>query len=154
MDGVLDIDDQCPNDPETRNGYMDEDGCPDDSPGNVEVTKDQIVIKDKVLFDTGKSTIKPVSHEILNAVVQVLRDYPALAIRVEGHTDSVGSASSNQRLSEARAKSVRAFIAEAGIEDGRLSAKGLGEERPIDTNRTNRGRSNNRRVEFHITGGR
>ena len=153
MDGVLDVDDACPLEPETRNGYMDEDGCPDTSPGNVEVTRDQIVIKDKILFDTGKSTIKAVSHEILNAVVQVLKDYPAITVRVEGHTDSVGSSSSNQRLSESRAKSVRKYLIDNGVEGGRLSAKGLGEGRPIDTNRTNRGRSNNRRVEFHITGG-
>jgi len=152
-DGVLDVDDKCPDQPENRNGYMDDDGCPDDSPGNVEVTKDQIVIKDKVLFDTGRATIKPVSHDILNAVVMVLADYPHIKVRVEGHTDSVGGSSTNRRLSQSRAKSVREYLIAQGVDGGRLTAKGLGEDTPIDTNRTRTGRANNRRVEFHITDG-
>lgn len=152
-DGILDVDDKCPNKPETKNGYLDEDGCPDDGPSNVEVTKEQIVIKDKVLFDTGRATIKPVSHAILNAVVQVLKDYPNIKVRVEGHTDSVGSAGANKKLSDKRAASVRAYLASQGIADGRLTSKGKGEDSPIDTNRTATGRGNNRRVEFHITSG-
>jgi outer membrane protein OmpA-like peptidoglycan-associated protein len=152
-DGVLDVDDKCPDQPENRNGYMDEDGCPDNSPGNVEVTKDQIVIKEKVLFATGRAAIKTVSHGILNAVVMVLADYPQIKVRVEGHTDSVGSASTNKRLSAARAKSVRDYLIAKGVDAGRLTAKGMGEDRPIDTNRTRTGKANNRRVEFHITDG-
>ncbi len=152
-DGVLDVDDKCPDQPENRNGYMDEDGCPDNAPGNVEVTRDQIVIKEKVLFDTGRATIKSVSHSILNAVVMVLADYPQIKVRVEGHTDSVGSSSTNRRLSEARAKSVREYLISQGVEGGRLTAKGMGEDKPIDTNRTRAGKANNRRVEFHITEG-
>ena len=152
-DGILDVDDKCPDKPETMNGYLDEDGCPDDGPSNVEVTKDQIVIKDKILFDTGKATIKPVSHAILNAVFQVLKDYPNIKVRVEGHTDSVGSAGSNKKLSDKRAASVRSYLVGKGVADGRLSSKGKGEDNPIDTNRTATGRSNNRRVEFHITSG-
>lgn len=152
-DGILDIDDTCPDQPENRNGYMDEDGCPDDAPGNVEVTGDQIVIKEQVLFATGRSTIKTVSHGILNAVVQVLADYPQIKVRVEGHTDSAGGASTNRRLSDSRAKSVREYLITQGVDGGRLTAKGLGEDKPIDTNRTRSGRANNRRVEFHITEG-
>jgi len=152
-DGIADVDDKCPNKPETKNGYMDDDGCPDDGPSNVEVTKEQIVIKDKILFDTGKATIKPVSHSILNAVVQVLKDYPNIKVRVEGHTDSVGSSTSNQKLSEKRAASVAAYLASKGVTKSRLTSKGLGEGNPIDTNRTKSGRGNNRRVEFHITDG-
>jgi len=152
-DGILDVDDKCPDKAETLNGYLDDDGCPDDGPSNVEVTKDQIVIKDKILFDTGKATIKPVSHGILNAVAQVLKDYPNIKVRVEGHTDSVGSANANKKLSDKRAASVRTYLVGKGITKGRLTSMGKGEGDPIDTNRTATGRSNNRRVEFHITSG-
>ncbi len=151
-DGFLDVDDKCPDDPETKNGYLDDDGCPDQGPTNVEVTKDQIVIKEKVLFDTGKATIKPVSHGILNEVVQVLKDYPRIKkVRIEGHTDSVGSEANNKKLSDKRAASVRTFLVSKGVAEARLTSVGLGEGKPIDTNRTETGRSNNRRVEFHIT---
>jgi outer membrane protein OmpA-like peptidoglycan-associated protein len=153
-DGILDADDGCPNEPETMNGYLDTDGCPDDGPKGVDIKKDQIVISEKILFDTGRASIKKVSHGILNAVVSVLNDYPKITIRIEGHTDSQGSGSLNQRLSEKRAASVRAYLAGKGIDDERMVSKGFGEERPIDTNRTRSGRANNRRVEFHITGGR
>ena len=153
-DGIVDAEDGCPDEPETMNGYLDTDGCPDDGPKGVEIKKDQIVISDKILFDTGRATIKPVSHAILDAVVAVLRDYPKITIRIEGHTDSQGSNSLNQRLSERRAKSVRAYLAGQGIDEERMTFEGFGEDRPIDTNRTRTGRANNRRVEFHITGGR
>lgn len=150
-DGILDVDDGCPNEPETMNGYLDTDGCPDSGPSGVEIARNQIVISEKILFETGRSTIKPVSHGILQAVASVLADYPKIEVRVEGHTDSQGGASSNQRLSERRAKAVREHLIEQGVDGGRMSAKGYGEEKPIDTNRTRAGRANNRRVEFHIT---
>ena len=153
-DGILDVDDACPNKAEVVNGYLDTDGCPDDGPSGVDITKDQIVIKEKVLFDTGRASIKKVSHGILDAVVMVLTDYPKIAVRVEGHTDSQGSSQNNQKLSQRRAASVRDYLIAKGVSDDRLTSKGAGEDRPIDTNRTSAGRSNNRRVEFHITGGR
>ena len=143
--------DGCPNEPETMNGYLDTDGCPDSGPSGVEIARNQIVISEKILFETGRSTIKPVSHGILQAVAAVLADYPKTEVRVEGHTDSQGGASSNQRLSERRAKAVREHLIKQGVDGGRMSAKGYGEEKPIDTNRTRSGRANNRRVEFHIT---
>ena len=150
-DGILDADDACPNEPETRNGYLDTDGCPDSGPSGVDIARNQIVISEKILFDTGRSSIKRVSHGILNAVVAVLADYPKIEVRIEGHTDSQGGASANQRLSERRASSVRKYLIGQGVEEGRLKSKGYGEDKPIDTNRTRSGRANNRRVEFHIT---
>lgn len=153
-DGIADGDDGCPDEPETMNGYLDTDGCPDSGPKGVDIKKDQIVISEKILFDSGRATIKKVSHGILNAVVAVLNDYPKITIRIEGHTDSQGSNSLNQRLSDKRAASVRTYLTGKGIDEGRLTSQGFGEDRPIDTNRTRSGRANNRRVEFHITGGR
>lgn len=150
-DGILDVDDGCPNEPETMNGYLDTDGCPDSGPSGVDIARDQIVISEKVLFDTGRSSIKKVSYGILNAVVAVLADYPKIHVRIEGHTDSQGGASSNQKLSDRRATSVRKYMIGQGVDESRLTSKGFGEDKPIDTNRTRSGRANNRRVEFHIT---
>ena len=152
-DGILDEDDGCPNEPETMNGYLDTDGCPDEGPSGVDIARNQIVISEKILFDTGRSTIKKVSHGILDAVVSVLGDFPDIEVRIEGHTDSQGSASSNQRLSDRRANSVRQYLIQNGVAESRLTAEGFGEDKPIDTNRTSKGRSANRRVEFHIVGG-
>lgn len=152
-DGVLDAQDACPNEAENINEYLDEDGCPDVKPQNVRVTKERIEIDQKINFATGKATILSESFPILDSVAQVMRDYPAITIRVEGHTDSQGSDSYNQTLSQRRARSVKKYLEDQGIEGSRLSSKGLGETMPIDTNRTASGRANNRRVEFHIEEG-
>ncbi|MBX2796491.1 MAG: OmpA family protein [Myxococcales bacterium] len=149
-DGVADANDRCPDQPETRNDYLDEDGCPDTPPSNVKVTRTRVQIKEMVQFETASATLLPTSDRILDDVVQVLRDAPYLSVRVEGHTDSNGSDSTNMRLSQSRAESVMRYLRGAGIESGRLTAMGFGETRPIDTNRTSSGRAKNRRVEFHI----
>lgn len=152
-DGVLDSMDACPDQAENINDYLDEDGCPDVKPQNVRVTKERIEIDQKINFALGKSTILSSSYPILDSVAQVMRDYPAIKIRVEGHTDSQGSDAYNQRLSEQRAASVQQYLRNQGIEGSRLKSRGLGETMPIDTNRTEAGRANNRRVEFHIEEG-
>jgi OOP family OmpA-OmpF porin len=150
-DGVSDAVDKCVDKPETVNGYLDDDGCPDGKPPtHVRVTNTQIEITEKIQFETGKSTLLPVSRPILDDVVQVMRDRPDLRVRVEGHTDDQGSDDQNLKLSQGRAEAVRAYLISKGIEAKRLTALGLGETMPIDTNRTNTGRARNRRVEFHI----
>ncbi len=152
-DGIPDHLDICPNEPETVNGFEDEDGCPDVKLDLVEVKRDQkkIEIKEKVFFDTGKSTIQPVSYRLLDQVAEVLSTYRSMEIMVEGHTDSVGADSFNLRLSQARADSVRLYLISRGVEQARLTAIGFGEEKPIATNATRQGRDLNRRVEFTIT---
>jgi len=152
-DGIVDASDECPDEPETINDYADTDGCPDTPPDNIKVTRKQIVIEEQIRFALGSANIQAVSYGILDGVVQVLSDYPDVAVRVEGHTDNVGDDGSNQRLSEARAESVRDYLRKKGVERDRLEAKGYGETRPIDTNRTQQGRAKNRRVEFHIVDG-
>ena len=151
LDGVFDYADKCPDEPENINEYLDEDGCPDVKPDNIRVTADRIEIQEKVLFQTGRSRILAPSYGILNSVAQVLRDYPSIKVRIEGHTDSQGSESLNKRLSQQRAQAVFDYLAAQGIQGSRMAPEGFGEERPIDTNRTAAGRTNNRRVEFHIT---
>lgn len=153
-DGILDEADRCPLEPETMNGHLDGDGCPDKKLQLVEVKRDvgKIEIKEKVYFQTGKSRIRSRSYPLLNEVAEALKTAPTMTVLVEGHTDSVGSSARNLRLSQARADSVRDYLMAQGIAGERLTAVGFGEEKPIDTNRTRSGRSNNRRVEFTITG--
>jgi outer membrane protein OmpA-like peptidoglycan-associated protein len=149
-DGIPDDSDACPNAPETINQYMDEDGCPDQKPSRIEVTKQQIVIKEQIQFETGKATIRPVSYPVLDDVVQVLKDYPEIKVRIEGHTDSDGPDAANLELSKRRADAVFEYVIAKGIDARRLITQGFGETRPIDTNTTAAGKQRNRRVEFHI----
>jgi OmpA-OmpF porin, OOP family len=99
-------------------------------------------------FDTGKSTIKSESDPILEQIVQLLKGNADLKLSVEGHTDNVGDAKSNQKLSEERAKSVVAALTKAGVEGSRLSTAGFGQDRPVADNRSEEGRAKNRRVEL------
>ncbi len=149
-DGVPDDSDACPDAAETMNDYLDTDGCPDEKPQRVEVTKQQIVIKEQILFATGKATIRVESYPVIDDVVMVLRDYPDIKVRIEGHTDNVGNDATNLELSKARADSVFEYIIGKGIDARRLITEGFGETRPIDTNTTTEGKARNRRVEFHI----
>jgi OOP family OmpA-OmpF porin len=99
-------------------------------------------------FDTGKSTIKPESQPIVDQIVQLMKDNADLKLSVEGHTDNVGDAKSNQKLSEERAKAVVAALTKAGVQTARLSSAGFGQDRPVADNRTEEGRAKNRRVEL------
>ena len=97
-DGTEDAFDNCPRKPETKNGYLDEDGCPDNIPTAICITSTQIEIKQKILFETGSNVILEESYFILEEVGQALRDYPKLKINIEGHTDSIGSSTYNKKL--------------------------------------------------------
>ncbi len=99
-----------------------------------------------VLFATGKSDLKVGSTSNLNKLVEFLNKYPDRKVRIEGHTDSVGSADFNQGLSQRRADSVRAYLVQQGISSARLSSIGMGQGQPIADNSTQSGRQQNRRV--------
>lgn len=101
-----------------------------------------------ILFDTGKSTMKPESMGVLNEIVKVMKENSALKFEIDGHTDSDGDDASNLKLSQERADAVKTQLISMGIDASRLSTKGLGETKPIDKNDTPEGKSNNRRVEF------
>jgi outer membrane protein OmpA-like peptidoglycan-associated protein len=152
-DGVFDKDDKCPNEPETINGYKDDDGCPDTGPPpKVQIVGDEIVILEKVFFDTDKATIQKKSFNLLDQVTRTVLAHPELKkIRIEGHTDSQGKAEHNRKLSQDRAESVRTFLVNRGVKPERLEAQGFGPDRPVSDNKTSKGREANRRVEFHIT---
>jgi len=101
-----------------------------------------------VNFDTGKALLKPDDLATVQQIASMMKSAPALKLNVEGHTDNVGDAAANKALSEARAKSVMDAIVQAGVEAGRLSAAGFGQERPVADNRSEDGRARNRRVEL------
>jgi outer membrane protein OmpA-like peptidoglycan-associated protein len=105
-----------------------------------------------VLFDVGKSTLKPGAREKLAKVAGILVAHPDLTLQLEGHTDSTGSDELNQRLSEARAASARDFLVSQGINSASITAKGFGKTRPVATNDIAAGRQQNRRVELVISG--
>ncbi len=105
-----------------------------------------------VFFDTGKSNIRSESNTELDRLVQLLKDVPSLKIELSGHTDNTGSAQNNIKLSQDRAAAAVAYLKSKGIAANRLTAKGHGSDKPIDTNATASGRQNNRRTEFEITG--
>ena len=103
-----------------------------------------------VTFATGKSDLKPDFYDVLQSVVLVLNKYTQTLIEVAGHTDSVGSAASNQKLSIARANSVAQFLLDKKIAKERVVTIGYGETRPIADNKTAAGRQQNRRVELTL----
>lgn len=118
--------------------------------------KTQRVLKDaydNLTFESGKAVIKPSSFPYLDELVTVIQDPDALTwtLTIQGHTDNVGGAEYNQTLSENRAKAVKKYLVDKGVKDERITAKGFGLSKPIDTNDTPEGRSKNRRVEFLIT---
>ena len=120
-------------------------------PSLVVVQREQIEIKDRVYFETGKATIKQQSHALLDEVANILMNHHELTkIRVEGHTDSRGSASGNLRLSKARAQSVTTYLIEKGVESARLESTGYGEEKPMDPREVPEAWEQNRRVDFFI----
>lgn len=117
-----------------------------------ETARGLIVNLSDVLFDTAKSTLKPGAREKLAKVSGILVTHPDLKIEIEGHTDSVGSDSYNQGLSERRAESVRAYLVSQRIAPQTITTVGFGESRPVATNDTAAGRQQNRRVELVVSG--
>ncbi len=101
-----------------------------------------------VLFDFNKSTLKPESDAVLQHVLGLLQKDAGLKLEVQGHTDNVGNDAYNQKLSEARAKSVVAWLAGHGTAAGRLTFKGYGKTVPVAGNDDDAGRARNRRVEI------
>ncbi len=172
-DGVPDVDDRCPDTPGLKEyegcpdsdrdeipdhedacpeeyGVAKKDGCPADDPLAV-YDGDKIDLRGAVNFDTAKATIKRESWSVLDTVARVLRENPQLKrVRIDGHTDSQGSAQLNRSLSKKRAQAVVQYLIEKGIARERFDSEGFGEDQPIADNKTALGRAKNRRVEFTV----
>lgn len=171
-DGVSDANDDCPNTPmgarvDSRgcqivaDGDGDNDGvkdsmdaCPNSKPGAVVDNRGcdvQVVIElQGVHFDYDKSTLRPESIRILDAAVRTLGEHGSILIEVAGYTDSRGSESYNQRLSQNRARVVYDYLVSRGVSADRMSWRGYGESNPVATNETEEGRAKNRRTELII----
>ncbi|MBN2571341.1 MAG: OmpA family protein [Ignavibacteriales bacterium] len=115
-----------------------------------EIEVGQTIQLNNIYFEFAKSNLLPESYSELNIVSDFLIQNPTVVIELAGHTDNVGSDSYNQKLSEARANSVKTYLISRGVSSTRLVAVGYGELRPIATNSTDWGREQNRRVEFTI----
>jgi outer membrane protein OmpA-like peptidoglycan-associated protein len=151
QDGVPDSQDKCPTEKETINGYKDEDGCPDEGPAQVIIENGHITILKNVNFETGSANIDRDSYSILNQVALVMRAHPEIKrIRVEGHTDELGTHEYNMQLSRQRAERVREYLIARGVAPHRLGAAGYGPDRPLVKNSDPSARAKNRRVEFVV----
>jgi outer membrane protein OmpA-like peptidoglycan-associated protein len=107
------------------------------------------VVTQGLLFDSGSDRLRPESAPTLRMIASMIEQHPELRVRIEGHTDNVGSAGANQALSEKRAAAVKAaLVSEHRVSGGRLEGKGLGDTKPLGSNTTAEGRANNRRVEL------
>jgi outer membrane protein OmpA-like peptidoglycan-associated protein len=146
-DGFTDDKDQCPKEPETKNGYKDEDGCPDEIP--TEIKKFTGAIKG-ITFETNKTVIRKQSFPTLDEAVKVLQDYPDLKIKVRGHTDNTGKREKNMTLSQGRAEAVKEYLVGKGVASDKIQTEGLGPDEPVADNKTAKGRTENRRIEFKI----
>lgn len=137
--------------PPPDEGTCQGDDCPPDKnrPVRVQIQGPQLVLSERVFFDFDKDTIKPISFPLLDEVVRVLRARPDLGnVRIEGHTDGIGSDVYNLDLSQRRARSVVNYLAEHGIDPSRLSSIGYGKRCPLVSNDTPDNRARNRRVDF------
>ncbi len=110
------------------------------------------IVLNNIFFDFNKATLRTESVAELDRLTRLMNDTPSLQIEISGHTDNVGSASYNQKLSESRAKAVVDYLLDKGVESSRLEYKGYGFEQPVASNKTEEGRQENRRTEFKILG--
>lgn len=106
---------------------------------------------DRLLFDTGKATLRPESQEQLKNMVEILKAYPAVELKLGGYTDNVGDPAFNLKLSGDRAKSVMDEMIKMGIAKDRLESEGYGEQFPVASNDTEEGKAQNRRIAVRVT---
>ena len=148
-DRILDVDDACPNDPEVYNGHEDEDGCPDE--GLAAISGDEILIFEKIYFETDSAVIMEKSFRVVDAVAATLNGNPQiLLVEVQGHADERASDAYNIKLTRDRAASVMEAMMSRGVESSRLRSAGYGERCPIDKGHNKTAWEKNRRVEFKI----
>jgi len=142
-DGINDLEDSC----RFLKGSVKNHGCPV-MPDTIE---NQLRLAARnIYFENNSYRLLASSFSALNEVVELLNKYPSLSISIEGHTDNIGTKSSNQILSENRAKAVKDYLISHGIKRDRVSSIGYGQERPVADNHTENGRLQNRRVEFVV----
>jgi outer membrane protein OmpA-like peptidoglycan-associated protein len=153
-DGVFDRRDRCPDTP--ANTPVEHHGCPlPQYPASVKpepVQSEVITLSDAgdVLFAFNQSELTPAAQSKLDSLMPKLQSADVVSIKVVGHTDSVGSDTYNQALSERRASSVAAYLLSQGVAPNKLTSEGKGQSQPVADNETEEGRAKNRRVELHV----
>ncbi|MGF6285127.1 OmpA family protein [Pseudomonas silensiensis] len=153
-DGVFDRRDRCPDTP--ANTPVEHHGCPlPQYPASVKpepVQSEVITLSDAgdVLFAFNQSELTPAAQSKLDSLMPKLQSDDVVSIKVIGHTDSVGSDTYNQALSERRASSVAAYLLSQGLAPNKLTSEGKGQSQPVADNETEEGRAKNRRVELHV----
>ena len=108
-------------------------------------------LRGDILFESGKAELKPEAKSNIQEMAQIMKKYPENVLMVKGFTDNTGSSAINEKLSQARAESVKRELQRAGLTDQTVSAQGLGPAFPVASNETSEGRKNNRRVEIEIS---
>ena len=142
-DGILDKDDKCPN----VKGIARNNGCPFKEVKVGDLNSDLNILAHQILFDSSNHTINQQTDPILRQIVQIMKQQPDATFRLEGHTDSMGSADFNNRLSRNRVMAVRDYLVDNGIPSNNLTTEYFGESKPVTSNSTREGRHQNRRVE-------
>ena len=144
-DGIPDKNDPCPD----VKGSSANNGCPDVAP--IQVNRKLLDEFCKVItYDTGRFVFEHQAYAVLYNIASILKSYPDAEFSIEGHTDSDGSETVNQKLSLERANMVKYYLMNNGIEESKLKVTGYGSSRPIDSNKTKAGKANNRRVEIKL----
>ncbi len=143
-DGINDKEDKCP----ALFGTKENQGCPDIK---NEIKKTVDYAANNILFATAKYTLLSKSFKGLNEVVEILKENPAMYLKIDGHTDYVGNDEYNHTLSHNRAAAVKAYFISKGIDESRITSAGHGETMPVADNKTASGRQKNRRVEMKLS---
>lgn len=146
-DGIADADDQCVREPETPNGYEDEDGCPDEVP---ETLTGVTGVMPGITFETNSAKITRESRPTLDQTAETLKANPKYDVTIEGHTDDRGTREHNVALSQKRADAVADYLVSKGVDRSRITTKGAGPDQPVADNGTEEGRAQNRRIEFKL----
>jgi outer membrane protein OmpA-like peptidoglycan-associated protein len=118
--------------------------------GLKDIDEGSAVVLENIFFEFNKTDLLPESFSELNKIVQFMLEEDIKLIEISGHTDNEGSDAYNLKLSDGRAASVVQYLASQRIKSDRMLAVGYGESRPVDTNKTEKGRAQNRRVEFML----
>ena len=142
-DGIPDYLDKCP----TVKGTAKNNGCPEISAKNKAVLKKAV---HGIQFETNNAVIKSSSYPILNKVVTMMKKNPSYKLHISGHTDNVGKPAHNMKLSKERAAAVVKYLTKKGIKSSRLRSDGFGGTKPVASNKTEKGKALNRRVDFEV----
>jgi outer membrane protein OmpA-like peptidoglycan-associated protein len=146
-DGIPDSSDKCVDKPETKNGYQDTDGCPDELPKALKKFSGAI---QGIEFELGSAKIAAKSNKVLDGAVKVLQEFTDTRIEISGHTDNIGDAAANLKLSQERAASVKEYFVGKGIAAERIETVGFGQDKPVADNKDKKGQAKNRRIEFRL----